>query len=404
MLTIAMMALACRFSPTATPEQVTGFLPLTAVATRTPPVAPRRSCPVASLDPSTPGLSDPAGAARALEEFLNSGGEVERLEPDELDLASWRPDIDGNGWVDVALVLVRGDPQAPGSHGALHVFRCVDDRFGLVYTASEQPPFGPPQVTHVADLTGDGQQELVVVRQSCGAHTCTADVEVLVWMEGQLRDRFHDSLEEFPFPTIQVQGLEGKSGNILITAGGVQSVGAGPFRSFTRIWEWDSGSRAFRRSGDIVSDSTFRIHVLHDAESAALSGDIAGALAGYQRVIDDGSLRDWVDPERERAVLGAFASFRQVSLVSLAGERDRAGSILDGMRDRYGPGGPGRPYLEMAEAYWLIIDVTGDVHQACLEAQAYASSNRAAILDPLYFGYSNPSYDPTDMCLVTAGS
>lgn len=396
---LTMAAMACRFAEPDPPQPETGFLPLTALATRTPPAAPRRSCPVPDEAPSPPNLDEPSTAGRELETYLSQGGQVQDLSPAELQLEAWRPDVDGDGWVDAAVVLARGDPQSPEGRGALHVFRCQEDRFALIFSGIEQPPLGPPQLTHVADLSGDGKQELVVVRQACGAHTCTADLEVLVWSEGRLWDRFPDSLEDLPFPTIQVEGIEAKTGKIRIEAGGIGSVGAGPFRPLTKVWQWDPSTQVFHVTEEIEGDSYFRVHILHDADAFASEGNSAAAMQGYQRVINDDSLKEWVDPERERAVLGAFAGFRQMTLLSLAGDLDPARAVLDRMRQEHPQGSPGHPYLEMAEAYWLILEGTGDARQACLEAQAFASAHRASVLDPLYFGYSNPSYGPSDVCL-----
>jgi hypothetical protein len=61
---------------------------------------------------------------------------------------------------------------------------------------------------------------------------------------------------------------------------------------------------------ETLGPSNFRIRALHDADAASKKGDYETALALYERVINDETLDDWIEPDTERANLSAFAKYR----------------------------------------------------------------------------------------------
>lgn len=210
--------------------------------------------------------------------------------------------------------------------------------------------------------------------------------------------------DDLPSPTFDVQqGEQGQTARIAITATGINSAGAGPFRPVTRIWTWDEQIDRYRPTSERLHEPEFRVHVLHDADRSAREGDLQQALQGYRRVIQDEGLRDWFDPERERAVLFAFARYRILVTEVRLGRPQAAQSVLDELRGSARAEGPAAGYLELAQTFWNEYQRSNDVSGACQAASQYAAAHSAQVLDPLYFGYANPTYAAEDMCQESGG-
>ncbi len=395
------LLLACRFSATPTPIPPTeiGFLPLTAVASVTPESPDRRVCPVPRTDLEPFTISDLTGAASALRSYLNGGGDPTSLEQANADLEMARPDLDGDGWVD--LVFILQDPSSEQSvhgTGTLLAFHCQEDQFELAFAAAARPDLGAPQLHSSSDLNGDGRDDLLFSRGACGAHTCTAQVQLLMWIDGDLENRFEGPTDDLPSPRVSVRTPQEGPADIAITAQGINSVGAGPFRPITQIWTWDAQARRYRQTREQIHQTDFRIHLLQDADRAALHGDHALAIGLYQQVIEDDALRGWLEPAEERRILRAYARYRQVVSALLEDDPETASGYLRALRKSVAEEAAASAYLDLAETFWNAYQLMGDIAFACQEARAYAAAHRSDILDPLYFGYTNPSYAPKDVC------
>jgi hypothetical protein len=392
-------AMACRFSSNQlpTPTEI-GFIPLTEVASITPPPPERRTCPVPSGQADVPDLSELQLAAPNLQAYLNDGGDARHLTSIDSNLSLARPDIDGDGWVDLAFALSVPDDSSPQATGQLLLYHCQDDRYQLAYASQPEPNFGPPTVESTADLNGDGADDLLVLRQECGAHTCTGQVQALVWNGETLANRLDGRTDDLPSPDVQVQMDDGGQPEIAITAQGVASVGAGPFRPVTRVWAWDPGSKRFVVVQERQHETNFRIHVLLDADAEARAGDLAAAEADYRRVIDDDSLQGWVDPARERRILSGYAQFRLVTSALQAGDADLAQTRYQQLLDQYSGDPAAGGYAELGTAFWLAYQSSGQLTAGCQAANGFAAAHAPTVLDPLYFGYANPTYSASDIC------
>ena len=141
----------------------------------------------------------------------------------------------------------------------------------------------------------------------------------------------------------------------------------------------------------------YKRQALHDADAALKAGNYETAIALYQRVINDRTLLDWIDPPLEQADLGAYARFKLIVLYTQTGQPAeakryfselQAGSAVDNWRD----------YTDMADTYLQGAAIAG---HGCPAARDYAETHADQILSPLgsmAFGYSNPDYTPEDVC------
>jgi hypothetical protein len=353
-----------------------------------------------------PDLSNSFSWATELQAYLNQGGLVEPLAekfasirgPGGSTADILRRDLTSDGLEDALVVLYESDQQAEPL-GSILVFRCDKNRYKLAYSSSPAQNLGPPVLIALQDLNADGVTEILYSRETCGAHTCFQQVEILRWDRSGFKNLFKGRSDDLPSPSIQIVGpVSDGSYRIEITAEGISSVGAGPYRKFTRIWGWSAERSSFVVLDEQLAPPTYRIHMLHDADDAATAGNLEAALIMYQRVREDGDLDDWVKGESGQAELSAFAAFRQINIYVLLGRLDAAQQAIDFLKASIPEGSPGHGIRLIAELYWQAYLETRDPEAACASAQRFAGQQPAQVLEPLQYGYANRTYTPADMC------
>jgi hypothetical protein len=335
--------------------------------------------------------------------YLNQGAspsDLEDLLRDRHLLASEESgfadqDLTGDGFYDLAVSVLDPQSQEVLPPGTLLIYVCVVDEYRLSFTTPVEAVYGAPIIHGTADLNGDGVAELVIGRETCGAHTCFQELQVLTWNGQAFENKLQGETEDLPSPKVELR--EGQ-GEIAVTAEGIHSVGAGPFRRISRTWVWDAAAGAFVLAEEARLPSDFRIHILHDADRAATRGDYERAIELYQQVITDEGLDDWVDPATERANLSAYAHFRTVHAHLARGDVEAAQSAFQRLQASFPPGSTGDGYAVMGEAFWNEYERSRDLASACEAAQRYAGTHKTQVIEPLTFGYANPTYTPADLC------
>jgi hypothetical protein len=369
------------------------------------------ACPVHPSTPNLPALDSLQDPGLALLTFLNQGGSIGRLRaalddagvlPDD-GLALVQADFTGDELLDVAMGLAPtslGDGRA----GLLLFYPCQGDQYLLETVPGPSTEGMPAMIQSADDLNGDGIQDLLVTWRRCGAHTCSLLMAALTWRADHLENRLEGTSEDLPSPTLELLDTgPSNATKIEITSHGVASAGAGPPRLVTRTWVWDSTEKTFKPEPDVQHPSNFRIHVLHDADSASQAGDYTAALSGYQRVIKQESLEDWGDVAQARATLRSFATFRRIHTSLILGDHESAAQAMEALRREHPQGTPGFVYANLADLLWDVFQATGDVDQSCREVQAQASIDPERYLEPLYYGYANPTYEIEQLCPLTKG-
>ena len=293
-LLIAATAFTACSPPAALPSE-----PATPSASAIPETA--AACPSAS-GVAVPDLTDGMAPADAVSAYLEAGGDPTALAASLFDLGWGSPnstvvwtDIDGDGHFDFAAALTRApDAQGIAEEGSVYLWRCQDGAYLRAEIAPPRPDFGPPAIHEARDLTADGLPELIVAYSLCGVHTCFAQFAVYQWDGASMIDQFQGTSDDMPSPKLVIEADDPSSpAAIEITATGIGSVGAGPYRTWSRTWTWDGDARAFVPGEPVIEAPRFRIHAIHDADDAYLRGDLEAAVELYQRAIDDDALLDW---------------------------------------------------------------------------------------------------------------
>jgi hypothetical protein len=375
-------------------------------STQTSAIRSNLPCPVPVGTPIPMDAIEFDSLPTHLIQYLNSGGDLSTLvsileDAERLPMESpgWvEDDFTGDGLNDIAITLIDPESESILPEGTLVFGQCQEDHYEIVFQSPELIDWGTPEILFSDDLNGDQVSDLLIGRQSCGAHTCFTRLEALVWNGETLENRLQGTSEDIPSPNIEVNP---ESNEITVTAEGIGSVGAGPFRRFIRQWTWDEGQQAFLPSPDTYLSSNFRIHKLHDADQAAQNGDYEEAIELYTAVIEDDELLDYMEPTAERPQLAAYASFRLMLTYLLMNELSQAETIHSSIMTDYPAGSPASDFAGMADAFWNKYQSSMDIGSACLAAQSFADSNPETILEPLYYGYANPTYEATDICPFT---
>ncbi len=381
----------------------------TATATPTPTPVPREACP--APDPNAAWIAPPdfAGYPAAIGDFLNAGGTADALRTVLTNASSinaqfggvWRFDLTGDGDPEtiVSIFDPLGEVFGPLPSGLLLIYGCADRAAPLLYRDASQPML---QARRIGDLIGAGRGgQLATLRSECGAHTCFDTLDVLGWEDAGFVSLMGDRLQ-MPHPAYTLVNLDGDAALEIQAVGGqIASVGAGPQRTMTEMWDWNGAQ--FVKVSEAVSPPEYRIHAVHDADDLLVSGDLAGASEMYNRVIADEALRDWlleigVEKPDDRANLVAYARYRIVIANVRRGDVASAQAAFDRLSADFPAGAPGHEYQQLAQVFWTKYQQTNSLGAACLAANAHAN-DETDVLDGLNaFGYANRQYVAADMC------
>ncbi|MCS7060984.1 MAG: hypothetical protein RMN25_07430 [Anaerolineae bacterium] len=400
-----------------TPEAVSAGATPTAPATATPTSS---ACP-APADPTPPTRPDRfADIASALIPYLSAGATPTAVH--DL-LMAWgvilsTPDSSTTlGGVyqgrflradEPGTVIAIFDPSAQTSSlraGDVAVYVCTERAMQLAYQALADPQFGGavgyPRVLSTADVTGDGLDEVSFISGECGVSTCFDIAIILSFGDGHLRNIISD-LSPHPFPAFTfAQAETGQAQDLWVQVGQYGSLAAGPQRGAREKWSWNGS--VFTLTETILDEPVYRLHALHDADTALRSGDFTTAGALYRRVAGDPQLRAWEGPaplRDEAEILGAFALYRLVELA--ARKQDAAGlsEAYEALQRATPKGSPSELYGALGNVFYSAYQASGSYAQACNAAIQFAEKNPNVyiLLGSQTFGYANYDYLPADMC------
>jgi hypothetical protein len=380
--------------------------PSPATETTPPPAAPTDiDTPTADGPPPTPALPRPNEAIDyipTIQQFLNAGGDVMALEQ---MLAGWdalpeRPgqvvaaDITGDGDQEI-IVALRYSGDAPLPPGDLLIFAAKSH--ALLYQEGYDPHGASIQLLQVIDADRDADPDIVYTLTTCGAHTCFDSLQILKW-EGARFSSLMGGRLDMPYPTYSVT-----PGRIDAQSGFVGSVGAEPQRGYSEVWELRSG--VFTVTQQIWQPPVYRYHALLDADRALLAGDYAAAVAGYERIIGDDTLQEWgavsgeVDPATERAHLTAFARWRLALTYLQAGGPSSAQVQHTCLKMDFAEDSTGHDVVTLAEVFWAAYLPSASITDGCnamVEAAKAAPSVHTFFNET--YGYANPRWEAIDIC------
>lgn len=342
---------------------------------------------------------------QAILDFLNAGAGPEDLETALRDggvAASPQPalwgDLTGDGKLDVGVSVFDPDSPLIPPSGTLLVYACQADHYALLHVQRPPEGWGGAQLWHLQDLNADGRAELVAGWQSCGAHTCFQELQVLVWNREVIENRLSGSTAELPSPQVDVLDSDGDGFyHVAVTAEGVGSAGAGPPRPVTWVWAFDPEGGVWEKTADELAEPRYLIHAVIDADRAAGQGELEQASALYERVIGDPGLQSWSGTAQERDSLAAYSRYKLVVISALQGRMEDLQAQHAALQEATSDGSVGEVFLGLADAFRQAFEA-GGVAAGCAAAREYAQAHEAEIASFFEFGYGNPGYNPDAIC------
>ena len=426
--------------PTRTPQPPT---PLPTIPTFTPTFeartivtitpAPKAECP--KEDPSvvakfaTPNSDGSYELYRKPEilDYLNSGGTLDGLQDSGLEEIA---DLTGDGLHEVVHKSI-----------GYSFFGCKDGHYqDLLDFAGD---FGV-ELADIVDLNKNGIPELILYDIS---HYGDASIYVFEWDGNKFRSLIDmgkysltdDTVIDWvsatsPHQIMDTNGDRLKEIVIVYDVRQTESWGLGvgefvtwrrPLRNVTTILGWNGKNFVDIKQGSYPPPE-YRFQAVQDGDEQVLSGNYAAALSFYQAAIFDDRL-EWWSPERreydihlhmsrfdatptvyptpipddtEYPRLAAYAYYRIMLLHFVQGHESDAGTVYKTLGQKYSNNVSGRPYVEMATAFWEAYQSTHKMYDGCGAAIQYAVEH-PGILIPLgsdYHGGYSHTYVPADVC------
>ena len=237
----------------------------------------------------------------------------------------------------------------------------------------------------VADVNGDGLQEIVVVDDIPARPDDMADG--LPWRKETITlgwNGTHYVIDDraFDAPQYRFQAVQD----------GDRAVLEGAFEQAIRFYE----------EAVFDDDLDWWSRERRDYESAVTFYDLVSGMGGSMgpTITPPPFGPEPVEDLSERPMLSAYAYFRLVALYAARGETDEAANQYAAMQQLFPAGNPGYPYRVMAGAFRTALNDGHDLTAACGAAIQYASEH-PDILIPLgsdYHGWQSILYKPEDVC------
>lgn len=339
-------------------------------------------------------------APDAIEETLRGLGWIDVVDP---PIGGLYPlDADGDGVRDIAMLTF--NPEAVdsvfGPAGDAVLYACVEGWYQVagrfVSAEAEEQLFE----LKIADITGDEADDLLFVTQFCGAHTCYYTLYPDHYTERALRplpwDEGFETAVSWPYSENMLEDTDGDGdAEIVVDTGMIGSVGAGPQRTFRIIYDWEA--EALIEASREVTSTEHMIHVVNDADDRFDTGDYGGALALYQRALDDPELdrnpefpyTGWADD------LAGYVEMKKMLAYLAINAGPEALDQYNLIQLRY----DNTVYSGYAYLFWNAYQQANSIPQGCeaILDQARADADAAGV--PLnQYGYANRYYEVEDMC------
>jgi hypothetical protein len=191
------------------------------------------------------------------------------------------------------------------------------------------------------------------------------------------------------------QGTGAKT-TLLVHAGTLGSVGAGPTRATLRTYAVKDG--VFVEQSATLDPPVYLFHAMLDADAKFDAGDFAGAASAYRSAIADPKLVDWWKESGKgdgRTSLVAYGMFRTAVALAARGAPD---VDVTGALDQVITQGKVELFADAASAFRQGWQQDHNTHAGCLAVTQYLKGAQQAVRDMFDYGYGNPRKTYLDIC------
>jgi hypothetical protein len=284
----------------------------------------------------------------------------------------------------------------------------------------------PASIVEIKDMNLNGVPEIVAGITFCSGHCF--DISIFEW-DGQ---EFQYVLGEWNIITsLNEEVIDVNYDGVfeLVISGPFPSMGGYidyiPLRGQKDLAIWNGTNFSF--SHPEFSQPEYRFQAIQDADVEMLDGYFDKALTFYKDVIFSEKLKWWSEDRREHEIklyfdiwdpakptplpepsedpaeyprLAAYAYYRIMLIRLVQNNESEATTTYTTLQQTFGNDPYGRPYAEMATAFWEAYQSTHKMYDGCAAAIQYAVEH-PEILIPLgsdYHGWQSRIYKPEDVC------
>jgi hypothetical protein len=290
---------------------------------------------------------------------------------------------------------------------AFAIFLCQEKQYKIIY---QKGLIASYKIYN--DLNHNGSPEIVSNLNICSGTGCLS-VDIQEWDGTEFYSIGKSSIEGpvgigYEFIDLDRDGI-----NELVIKGErpsfTRAAGTIPTRIKTIIYTWNGQS--YIESRVQYESPEYRFQAIQDADREVLYGNFESAISLYQDAIFSNKL-EWWSHERQNYLddtysqsfeptpiiiptpipdlteypsLAAYAYYRIMLLHLVQGHESDATTVYNTLQEKFGNDQYGRPYVEMATAFWNAYQSTHKMYAGCAAAIQYAAEH-PDILIPLGTG------------------
>jgi hypothetical protein len=372
--------------------------PATAIALASQPtVTPNyTACP----PPGSTTLDETPATGRemALEmvRFLNLGGTLpaldnglrnEREVMGDTGLVRNDLDLTGEGTPEVLIAF-----DAPDDGGTLLVIGCTDGQYTMRYQAIASG--GIPQIVQIGDMNFDQKLDVLFASELCSDDDCAFQTQLITWSgeRGRFLSLLNSAIVNETVPTLSDVDND-RVTELVVQLDNPGDESTGPLRTGVNIYDWNGA--VYVLSIIQLDPPRFRIQVLHAADRAFEQLNTDEAIPLYELAVNDPDSRFWYNDEP--ALLNSYGLYRLLLAYAYV-EDERRLSTYQTIIQTFPDPATAPVYTTMSTAFWDALQVTNNLHSACLEVQGIIAARQEALSLLNRYGSRSPTYTAQDLC------
>jgi tetratricopeptide (TPR) repeat protein len=139
----------------------------------------------------------------------------------------------------------------------------------------------------------------------------------------------------------------------------------------------------------------FKIQVVQEADRAFARLDTQQAISLYQQALTNTDLRYWLNDEPN--ILNTYIYYRLVLMYAYIEDDELLATYQAALQSAPDP--TNQPvYIPMLDAFWNSLQVTHNLHSACIEVQAIITARPEALELLNRYGSRSPTYTASNLC------
>ncbi len=327
-------------------------------------------------------------------------------------------DVTGDGVPEVLVDAYDNQQETPQR---FFIFGCQAGAYRALATLTSRDSGQRYDFPLIEDMNRDGLPEIVVAYRSGRAPNVYLTVLIFEW-DGHDFTNLMAADDTLVNATYEVRDVDHDGTLGLVMSGGQMVSPDGslipPTRETVQTWAWNRQKFVRTSVEEGFAAPVYRFQAVREGDAAARAGELGLALALYDQAIMDETLLPWnpawlqmavaglgtpaapsPDPE-ERPRLETYTRYRIGVTYAVQGFTQEAEVEFTLLQNSV-PSPSGRPYAQLAEAFWQEYRIRQDIGAACSRAIEYARAHPDEILVPLgsrFYGSSYPDYAPEDIC------